>query len=114
MSEGDADTGTLGIQVSGGNVLLKAAGSTADITLNADLILTNGNLSLNAAQDILQNADVTSQGGTSKTIDYLAGRHITLSQDNGTTTRTITSNGSDISLVAPAAVSPWRPSPRVA
>jgi hypothetical protein len=100
VTEGDTDTGTVGIQVTSGNVLLKAVGTGANIELGADLILSNGNLSLDAAQDILQNADVTSQA-SAKTVDMVAGRHITMSQDNGTT-RAITTNLGDVRLFASA------------
>ncbi|MBV5332441.1 hypothetical protein JZU54_02490, partial [bacterium] len=46
VGEGDTDAGTLGILVTNGQVLLKAAGIGADVQLDADVILTNGRLSL--------------------------------------------------------------------
>ena len=93
VSEGDTDTGTLGISASG-NILL-TAGGTSNIKNDADVISTGGHISLNASQDILQNADITAQA-SGKTIDLLASRHITMAQ---TTSSTTTNNG-DISLVA--------------
>ncbi|MBU3995898.1 MAG: hypothetical protein KKF42_09050, partial [Actinobacteria bacterium] len=108
IDEGDFDaaTTTLGVQAAG-NILLQAGAaggnSTSDLILNADLIGSGGHISLNASQDILQNADITA-GTNAKTIDLLAGRDITMSQDfsgaNTTTTRTIGSANGHISLSA--------------
>ena len=64
-----------------GNLLLKAGGSTSDLTLGAAVTNTaaGGHISLDAGQDVLQNANVLAQT-SGRTVDVLAGRHITMAQ----------------------------------
>ena len=64
-----------------GNLLLKAGGATSDLTLGAAVTNTasGGHISLDAGQDVLQNANVLAQT-SARTIDVLAGRHITMAQ----------------------------------
>ena len=73
-----------------GNLLLKAGGATSDLIINAAVLNTAGNSSLNAGRDLLQNALVsTSVAG--KTIDLLAGRDLTMANGSATS-----SNGNQL------------------
>ncbi|KPA17823.1 parallel beta-helix repeat-containing protein, partial [Candidatus Magnetomorum sp. HK-1] len=84
INEGDQDdNGVAGMN----NILLQASG-ISDITINADINSKEGNISINAGQDIIQNADISTDL-ISKTIDLFANRHITMSSD----TSTITTDG---------------------
>jgi len=82
INEGDDDE--TGVTATG-NVLLQAGGGTSDIVLDADVISTGGNISLNSGQDILQSADV-STSADSKTIDLLAARHIIMASGSSVAT----------------------------
>lgn len=87
---GAITTETTGAVTATGNLLLKAGGATSDLTLGE--VVTNtaagGNTSLDAGQDVLQNANVMAQT-SGRTVDVLAGRHITMAQG----TQTSTTNG---------------------
>ncbi|MCB5163092.1 beta strand repeat-containing protein, partial [Marinomonas algarum] len=86
----DTDAGN-GITASG-NVLLDT--KAADLVLNADVTSSAGHISLNAAQDVLLNATLSTTG-TAKTVDVLATNNVTMS--NGAS---ITTNNSDARLEA--------------
>ena len=72
--------GNGGLITAGGNLLLAAG---VDLTLGAVVGSSGGNISLSAARDIVQNANVTA-AAAGKSIDLLAGRNILMA--NGSTT----------------------------
>ena len=72
---------------SAGETLLKAAGAGNDITLDASITVSSGNLSLDAADDILLNADGDITLSTeSKSIDLLSGGDISAADTNSVST----------------------------
>ena len=88
ISEGDVDPLTLGVSAAG-NILLKAGGVGSDLVLEADVLSSAGNISLNAAQDVVHNADLAS-AALGKSIDLVAGRNIVMAQ--GTLTQVNNAN----------------------
>ena len=84
---GSIETSATGGMVSAtGNMLLQAGGTTSDLILGAAVTdnATGGNISLNAGQDILQNATILAST-SGKTIDLVAGRNITMADGTSTT-----------------------------
>lgn len=71
-----------------GNLLLRAAGGTSDLTVGANVASSGGRISLDAGRNLLLDADVAATGGA-LTIDLLAGTDIVQAQD----TSVSTSNG---------------------
>ena len=63
------------------NILIQAA-NDSNMTLTADIISTNGNISLNAGQNITQHGDISTAGGT---ID-LESHHASIVMRDGNTT----------------------------
>ena len=59
-----------------GNLLLNAGG-TSDLIVNAKIVSTAGNISLNASRDIVQHDGISAQG-TGKSIDMLASHDISM------------------------------------
>ncbi|WP_217895554.1 beta strand repeat-containing protein [Oceanospirillum sanctuarii] len=91
LNEGDADD--LGLSAAG-NLLLKAGGNTGDILVNANLLSRGGNITLNAAGDIWQSANISTLL-TASTIEVLAAKSITMT--DGVSTQT---NNGNIRYVA--------------
>ena len=60
-----------------GNMLVQAGGAGSDLTLGATVTNTQGNTSLNAAQAIVQNANINATG-LGKTVELIAGSAITM------------------------------------
>ncbi|KPA11535.1 parallel beta-helix repeat-containing protein, partial [Candidatus Magnetomorum sp. HK-1] len=81
INEGDTDDQGI---VATNNIFIQSAG-ISDIYLNADINSKKGNISIHAGQDIIQNADISTDLFL-KTIDLLANRHIRMTSDTTTTT----------------------------
>ncbi|WP_232504079.1 LEPR-XLL domain-containing protein, partial [Thiomicrospira microaerophila] len=86
-----ADTGEITVA---GNLLLKAGGNSADLTLGASLTNSAGHTSLEAGRDILLNANISATADA-KTIDLKAGDDIIMATDTS-----ITSTNGNIRLEA--------------
>jgi hypothetical protein len=67
-----------------GNLLLEADGAGSTITLGATVGSTGGNISINAGQDILQNANILASA-EGNTVELVAARNITQAQGVSTT-----------------------------
>ncbi|WP_219933081.1 beta strand repeat-containing protein, partial [Massilia glaciei] len=77
-----------------GNLLLQAGGAASDLMVNASLLSSGGNISLDAGRDIVQNAAIGA-AMAAKSVDLLAGGNITMA--NGTS---LAANGGNILLQA--------------
>jgi hypothetical protein len=71
-----------------GNLLLRSGGVTSDLTLNAAVTSTGGHISLDAGQNLFQNADINATGA-GNSIDVVAGGAITLVDE----TQTVSNSG---------------------
>ncbi|WP_139216005.1 hypothetical protein [Marinobacter sp. DSM 26671] len=77
-----------GVVSAAGNLLMKVGGAESDLELNAAVSSTGGHISLDAGQNIAQNATIATQAD-GKSIDLLAGGDVTMADG----TRTLTNAG---------------------
>ena len=86
---GSIETLSGGAVTAAGNILLQAGGTTSDLTLGATVASSNGNISLEAGRELVQNAAIA-VASTGSTIELLAGGSITM--DEGTSTTSTNGN----------------------
>ena len=73
----DGGAGGPGVSAGGsGDVLLEARGATSDVVINADVVSGTGNVTLDAGNNLLVNASVSTGG--SGTLYMVAGNEITV------------------------------------
>lgn len=82
---GTLQSGVGGAIGAGGNLLLAANGSAADLVLGADLAASAGAVSLQAGRDVALAGNLA-LGGSTRTLDIAAGRDLTQAQGSSATT----------------------------